>query len=181
MKRDSAPVIAISGVKNSGKTTLLEGLLAHLTARGLRVGVIKHDGHRFSPDVPGTDSYRHRAAGASGVAVFSAECYMIVKNQNVQIAELIEAFSDMDLILIEGMKSSRFPKVEVVRGNNSSIPVCDPSTILALATDLPLHLPGTPSYDINDYEGLAGFLNYYISDILPMGGADLDRPLQSCD
>lgn len=57
-------VLAVSGVHNSGKTTLLEKLLPVLRSRGLKVGVIKHDGHDFTPDVPGTDSYRLREAGA---------------------------------------------------------------------------------------------------------------------
>ena len=61
-------VLAVSGVHNSGKTTLLEKLLPVLRSRGLKVGVIKHDGHDFTPDVPGTDSYRLREAGAEGVA-----------------------------------------------------------------------------------------------------------------
>ena len=64
-------VLAVSGVHNSGKTTLLEKLLPVLRSRGLKVGVIKHDGHDFTPDVPGTDSYRLREAGAEGVAVYS--------------------------------------------------------------------------------------------------------------
>ena len=51
-------VLAVSGVHNSGKTTLLEKLLPVLRSCGLKVGVIKHDGHDFTPDVPGTDSYR---------------------------------------------------------------------------------------------------------------------------
>ena len=57
-------VLAVSGAHNSGKTTLLEKLIPLLRARGLKVGVIKHDGHDFTPDVPGTDSFRLREAGA---------------------------------------------------------------------------------------------------------------------
>ena len=59
-------VLAVSGLHNSGKTTLLEKLLPALRSRGLKVGIIKHDGHDFTPDVPGTDSYRLREAGAEG-------------------------------------------------------------------------------------------------------------------
>ena len=36
-------VLAVSGVHNSGKTTLLEKLLPVLRSRGLKVGVIKQD------------------------------------------------------------------------------------------------------------------------------------------
>ena len=70
-------VAAISGIKNSGKTTFLEHLVPVLRARGLRVAVIKHDGHDFTPDVPGTDSFRMRQAGADGVAVYSGHQWML--------------------------------------------------------------------------------------------------------
>ena len=70
-------VLAVSGVHNSGKTTLLEKLLPVLRSRGLKVGVIKHDGHDFTPDVPGTDSYRLREAGAEGVAVYYGARYLL--------------------------------------------------------------------------------------------------------
>ena len=62
--RSSPAVVAVSGVKNSGKTTLIEGMLPHLAAAGLSVAVVKHDGHTFLPDVPGTDTGRFLAAGA---------------------------------------------------------------------------------------------------------------------
>ena len=42
-------VAAISGIKNSGKTTFLEHLVPVLRARGLRVAVIKHDGRLIGP------------------------------------------------------------------------------------------------------------------------------------
>ena len=72
-------VLAVSGAHNSGKTTLLEKLIPLLRARGLKVGVIKHDGHDFTPDVPGTDSFRLREAGAEGVAVFSGSRYLLTE------------------------------------------------------------------------------------------------------
>lgn len=72
-------VFAISGYKNSGKTTLITRLIPELTGRGYKVAVIKHDGHDFKSDVPGTDSYRHQKAGAYGTAVFSKNRFLITK------------------------------------------------------------------------------------------------------
>ena len=72
-------VLAVSGAHNSGKTTLLEKLIPILRRRGLKVGVIKHDGHDFIPDVPGTDSFRLREAGAEGVAVYSSQRYLLTE------------------------------------------------------------------------------------------------------
>lgn len=65
-------IFAISGVKNSGKTTLICRLLEIFKDKGLKVAVLKHDGHDFVPDVPGTDTYCQLQSGAYGTAVFSA-------------------------------------------------------------------------------------------------------------
>ena len=59
-------IFAISGVKNSGKTTLICKLLEIFKEKGLKVAVLKHDGHDFEPDIPGTDTYRQLQAGAYG-------------------------------------------------------------------------------------------------------------------
>lgn len=111
------PVIfAVSGYKNSGKTTLTVKLVERLTEKGYRVATIKHDGHDFEPDVPGTDSYRHRKAGAYGCAVFSGHRWMVVKEQptaetdRISERELIEMFPEADIILLEGFKNSGWPK-----------------------------------------------------------------------
>ncbi len=110
-------VIAISGEKNSGKTTLIEAVLPILAERGYRVAVIKHDGHAFEPDVPGTDTRRFYDAGAVGTAVFDGEKFMMVKRQSVDERQLFEAFEDADLILIEGLKNSDYPKLYLTAGD----------------------------------------------------------------
>ena len=106
------PVIyAISGYKNSGKTTLMTALIAELTRRGYRVASIKHDGHDSDPDVPGTDSYRHRRAGAYGTAVFSQKRFMVTKTwEKPDMNALISAFPEADVLLLEGFKDSSYPK-----------------------------------------------------------------------
>ena len=116
-KRGIKPVIfAISGYKNSGKTTLTVKLVKRLTGLGYRVATIKHDGHDFEPDVPGTDSYRHRKAGACGCAVFSGHRWMVTREQpetekdRIDENDLIRLFPDVDVILLEGFKHSSWPK-----------------------------------------------------------------------
>ena len=47
-------VLAVCGVKNSGKTTLLTKITAQLTKEGIKIAVIKHDGHSFQADRPAT-------------------------------------------------------------------------------------------------------------------------------
>ena len=109
-------VFAISGEKNSGKTTLIEGVVSILTQRGYAVAVIKHDGHAFEPDVAGTDTRRFYDAGAAGTAVFDGEKCMLVRRRAVNEQQLFEAFRDVDLILIEGLKDSDYPKLFLKAG-----------------------------------------------------------------
>lgn len=113
-------VLAISGVKNSGKTTLITRILPILNEMGLKVAVVKHDGHEFEADVPGTDTYRQMEAGAYGTAIFSKSKFMVVKNEpSVSAEQLMEFFPEADVILLEGMKYSNFPKLELIRRNNA--------------------------------------------------------------
>lgn len=151
-------MVAVSGVKNSGKTTLMEKLIVALTARGLRVAAIKHDGHDFVPDAPGTDSWRYGQAGACGYAVFSPRRFQIVREAAVDERELLAAFPDADVVLLEGFKHSPWPKIEVVRAGNSVGPVCDPATLLAVATDLPLTVEGAPVVGLEDIEKLTDLI-----------------------
>ena len=130
-------VLAVSGAHNSGKTTLLEKLIPLLRARGLKVGVIKHDGHDFTPDVPGTDSFRLREAGAEGVAVFSGSRYLLTEEFRLNEQDLLALFErhGYDLVLLEGFKSSGWPKIEVVRREIADAPVSFQP--LAVVGDIP--------------------------------------------
>ena len=146
-------VLAVSGVHNSGKTTLLEKLLPVLRSRGLKVGVIKHDGHQFTPDVPGTDSYRLREAGAQGVAVFSVTRYLLTEEFRLTEQDLLALFErhGYDLVLLEGFKSSGWSKIEVVRSAISDTPVSFQP--LAVVGDIP-----GADFDLNDISALADWI-----------------------
>ena len=154
MKKSSdftPPVLAISGVKNSGKTTLLTSIIPILRKRGLRVAVIKHDGHDFECDVPGTDSRKLLEAGASGIAVYSPHKLMTVQKLAFAVEDIIPQFGYADLILLEGNKHSHYKKIEVLRRAVSAEPVCGPSTLIALYTDTGLEIAGVPTIGFGDY------------------------------
>ncbi|MEE1313704.1 MAG: molybdopterin-guanine dinucleotide biosynthesis protein B [Lachnospiraceae bacterium] len=109
--RKNPYVYAVSGYKNSGKTTMIIRLIKELTSRGYKVAVIKHDGHDFESDVPGTDSWKHQKAGAYGTAVFSQNRLLITKEcTGICEKELMKAFPEADIIIIEGLKYSHYPK-----------------------------------------------------------------------
>ena len=138
MGASAMTMIAVCGIKNSGKTTLIESLVSCLKARGKRVAVIKHDGHDFSCDLPGTDSARFSEAGAYGVAVFSAERIFVHKAGCGEDEHVLSAlFPEADIILIEGLKDSEYPKIEVIRSGVSSVPASNPKGRFLIVTDHP--------------------------------------------
>ena len=152
-------ILAVSGVKNSGKTTLLEKLIPALTRRGLRAAVLKHDGHRFAADRPGTDTFRLLGAGAAGAAIYDGEKFQAVKYAAVTEGDLAALYPDADLILLEGFKDSAYPKIEVVAPDKQ--PVCSPATLLAMAADGDAELPGVPKLSRNNADGLADLIYAY--------------------
>lgn len=129
-------IIAVCGVKNSGKTTLLREIVRELTRRRIQTAVIKHDGHDFSCDIPGTDSYLLKEAGAYGLAVFSDTRIFVHKTGGGEREnELIRMFPEAEVILLEGMKDKSIPKIEVIREGVSARPVSNPEGRFLIVTD----------------------------------------------
>ncbi|HWL61721.1 MAG TPA: molybdopterin-guanine dinucleotide biosynthesis protein B [Steroidobacteraceae bacterium] len=153
-------VLGIAGWSGAGKTTLLKALLPLLVARGLRVATLKHAHHEFDVDVPGKDSWVHRQAGASEVIVSSARRWVQMHElgdaPEPPLADLLARFSPCDLVLVEGFKRERHPKLEVHRpalGKPLLFPA-DPH-IRAVASDAPLEGDHPPLVDLNDIAGVA--------------------------
>lgn len=148
-----AKIFCICGVKNSGKTTYIERLVQALTKKGKKVAVIKHDGHDFEGDRPGTDTYRHYAAGAYGTAVFSSARYMVNKVQaQTDVQQLVRLFPEADVILIEGMKESNFPKIELIRSGISDQISCNRENLKAVVTDLKKDFRDTAVWSFEDID-----------------------------
>lgn len=112
-------VYGVTGWKNSGKTTLVERLVAEITGRGLTVSTVKHAHHGFDADHPGKDSYRHRAAGAAQVLVASRDRWALMSElrggEAPSLAELLARLDPVDLVLVEGYKRDRHPKMRGAR------------------------------------------------------------------
>lgn len=116
-------VLAVSGWKNAGKTTLIERLIPKLTEAGLQVAVIKHDGHGFEPDVPGTDSSRFFQAGACASIVCDGAKYSLTRRKRASAEELFLLSPDADLFLLEGFKESGYPKMEILSEDPKKQPI----------------------------------------------------------
>ncbi|WP_434750800.1 molybdopterin-guanine dinucleotide biosynthesis protein B [Paenibacillus amylolyticus] len=109
-------VIQVVGYKNTGKTTMTATFIAGLTAKGLKVAAIKHDGHdHFEMDQEGTDSYQFGKAGANAVVVISQKRTAIIKQHHTRLDEMLSQLSDYDWIVIEGFKDATYPKLVMVR------------------------------------------------------------------
>ncbi len=165
----------VVGWSGSGKTTLVIKLLPELIGRGLRVSTMKHTHRNFDIDRPGKDSYEHRRAGAGEVLLASSARWALLHeiraNPEPGMDELIGRMAPCDLVLIEGFKRHRHPKVEVYRAANGKSLLCreDP-TVLAVASDQPLPDVPVPVLDLNDVSAVADF----IVDHCGLGGKTRD-------
>lgn len=153
-------VLGFAGWSGSGKTKLLTRLLPLLAGRGLKISTLKHAHHSFDVDQPGKDSYEHRKAGASEVIVSSArrwvQMHEIGDEPEQTLPQLLRRVSPCDLVLVEGFKAGRHPKLEVFREAVGKAPLHpqDPR-IVAIASDRPFPNAGVPVVDIDDVEAIA--------------------------
>ncbi|MDA8127033.1 MAG: molybdopterin-guanine dinucleotide biosynthesis protein B [Deltaproteobacteria bacterium] len=155
------PIVSIVGKSHSGKTTLIEKLIAELTRRGRRVATIKHNRHGFEIDHEGKDSWRHKRAGAVITVVASPERVAVIEDapKDYEIAELRDRYiRDADLILVEGYKINPHPKIEVVRLELRQERLCGPAdNLIALAGDRQV-TADVPWFDRDDVPGIADFI-----------------------
>ena len=134
------PVVALVGRPDCGKTTLLEKLLPELKRRGLRVGTIKHHVHEFNMDTPGKDTWRHKQAGAEAVILSSPTGIGLIRDsdRDLGIDELTTRYlGGLDLVIAEGYKRTRLPKIEVYRAATHPEPLPRDQTWIALVGDFP--------------------------------------------
>lgn len=153
-------IFGLAGWSNSGKTTLMIALIDILTRRGLRISTIKHAHHAFDIDVPGKDSYRHREAGATEVLIGSGRRWALMHELRDEaeppLDDLIRHMAPVDLLLVEGFKRDRHPKIEVHRPSIGKPPLWpgDPS-IVAVASDETIQGLDRPLLDLNDATTIA--------------------------
>jgi molybdopterin-guanine dinucleotide biosynthesis protein B len=158
-------VIGIVGWKNSGKTTLAERLIAELTRRGLRVASIKHAHHTFDIDHAGTDSYRHRTAGAREVAIVSRRRWALMHEtaeaeDEPSFDSMLDRLQPADVVIVEGYKSEPIAKIEVRRRDGRAGPPLADSDphIIAIAADHAIAVARVPVFRLDDVTAIAEFV-----------------------
>jgi molybdopterin-guanine dinucleotide biosynthesis protein B len=153
-------IITIVGKSDSGKTTLLEKLIAELTRRGYRIGTVKHAHHGFKMDTEGKDSWRHKKAGAHAVLVITDDKIAMLKDDRTNDIQKMQAYlSGVDIILAEGFKSQKLPKIEIFRtAGGHKEPLCmQDNTLIAFVTDSDFR-PEVPLFGLEDIGGLADLI-----------------------
>ena len=156
-------VIGVAGLKNSGKTTLVEKLVTALAAQGYRVSTVKHAHHSFDIDHEGRDSFRHRKAGATEVAVVSRGRWAIIHELRDEdeppLAEVLGKLAPCDLVIVEGYKRDSHTKIETrnLALNHPALAGDDP-TVIAIAATGPIAAAPVPVFDRDDVAALAAFV-----------------------
>lgn len=172
---DSAtvPVLGIVATRsNSGKTTLLEKLILSLAEHDVRVSVVKHVHHDFDLESPGKDSFRFRQAGSVQVMVASEQRWGLLtecsdSSQYPDLEYLIAQMdqSSIDLILVEGLKESDFPKIEVSLEDEAANLLCQHrSDVIAVATKTEMHDLPVPRLNIDDVDSVTHFVLQWLGN-----------------
>lgn len=184
-------VFCVCGIKNSGKTRMVLSLLSAAQSKGYKCAVVKRDGHDVFSDAPGTDTFKFSQAGALGTAVFSDKRFMLCaptetfckpksvtaatetasKAKTAAAQELVEELTTrcpgLDFVIIEGLKDSALPKIEVLRREVSERTTCNKENLICLASDFALDdvsggVPtGVPVMDSSDAEGIFSLVEKY--------------------
>lgn len=157
-------VFGITGWKNSGKTTLTERLVAELSRRGWKVSTVKHAHHGFDVDKDGSDSFRHRQAGATEVAIVSGRRWALMHELRSEaeptLDEVLKRLAPCDLVLVEGYKREGHNKIETRRREaKDTTPLsADDPTILAIAADHALPDSNLPVFGLDEVGAMADFI-----------------------
>jgi molybdopterin-guanine dinucleotide biosynthesis protein B len=159
-------VVGFVAPSGTGKTTLICRLLPLLRQRGLRVGAIKHAHHDFEVDHPGKDSFRLREAGAAQVQLVSSHRWALVTEREAGDESSLQHALDrmdsrwLDVVLVEGYRDSRYPKVELYSPEIGEAPVYPrDENVIAVAARGPLPSPtNLPVLPLDDIHRICSFL-----------------------
>ena len=171
MQNAQVPVLGFVAASGTGKTTLLAELIPILKQNGLRIGLIKHSHHDFEIDQPGKDSFRLRKAGASSVMLVSRYRRAIITEfspeKEPRLDDQLKQFdqSELDLILVEGFRAEKFPKIELHRPSlEKTLLYPNDPDIIAIATDAVLEEIPTNlmQLELNRPEMIAAFIQNHV-------------------
>lgn len=154
------PVVSIVGKTGSGKTQLIERLIPEFKMRGYRVATVKHSPGGMEVDKPGKDSWRFAEAGSDAVVVSSPDKLACIKSvdHDSSIEEILHLMGiAFDLVLFEGFKKGKAPKIEVYRKELGEDLLCPIEVLSAIVTDEVLDI-NVPQFPLSDTQAIADFI-----------------------
>jgi len=158
-------LFGVTGWKDSGKTTLVVKLVEELIARGISVSTVKHAHDGFDIDHEGTDSHRHRVAGAYETALISNSRFALMHHKASggsapTLEQILSKLAPCQLVMVEGFKTHPLPKIECIRRETAK---ADPvwktnKSVIAVATDVPDPECKLPQFGLNDIADIADYI-----------------------
>ena len=104
-------VFAVSGLHTTGKTTTVTALVKELTLRGFRVSTVKDIHYEgFAIDKEGTNTWKHKMAGASTVVARSLDETDFLVAGRMPMDEVLKRL-DADVVVIEGGHDEPYPRI----------------------------------------------------------------------
>ena len=155
------PIVSIVGKSDSGKTTLLEKLIAELNLRGYKVASVKHDTHDFEIDKEGKDSWRHKKAGATTTIISSPHKVAVVSDtdRDLRLSEIRDRFVlEEDIVLSEGYYRDKQPKIEVSQKEEPYKLLCsNDKSLIAVVSKYPMEL-AVPWFHLDNIKSIVDFI-----------------------
>ena len=158
----------VTGLSDSGKTTLVCRLLPRLRERGLRVATVKHAHHGFDLLPAGHPARAWRTAGARDIVLAAPDRVARLSETGDDgeppLERLLRSLHQADLVLIEGYKRGGHDKIEVRRGaGEAPLLAAEDPTIVAIASDRLVPAAASlgravPVFDIDDVAEIASFV-----------------------
>jgi molybdopterin-guanine dinucleotide biosynthesis protein MobB len=156
--------IAFCGYSGSGKTTLVAALVRALTET-YSIAYYKHGCHRFDMDREGKDSWILRKAGAGTVMIADPEKQAIITDHRSGSSQLErQAFSDSDLLFVEGLKELPLQKLILVDTDRRILELIRNGMLTSVAALIVPDDPGSyaafgmPVYQRDSVREIAGFI-----------------------
>ena len=155
---EAIPIFSFAAYSGTGKTTLMEQVIRRLKAAGLRIAAIKHDAHGFEIDHAGKDSWRFAQAGSDVTIVSSPEKTACILARPLAFHQVAALVGDVDLIVVEGYKKEGLTQIGLCRKDSGKGFTDDLSRYAAIVTDRRDIQCEVPLFDLEDIEGIAGFI-----------------------
>lgn len=164
-------ILSVIGISKSGKTTTVEQIIRSLTRRRYTVGSVKDIHYEaFAMDTPGTNTDRHKQAGAKLVTARGFKETDILFPSQLPMAKILEFYSQ-DWVVLEGVREVNCPTIVCAHDLEGIRSLLDDRTVAIAGVIANTGLGeynGLPVFNVlEQHEELADFVEAKICEHLP--------------